>query len=269
MQIIEQQVMSKNGNMDHCEDGLFISDNFVVVIDGVTAKGKKLWKGKKSGRYARDLILEKLKSVSEDVSAVSFFNILSGALKEAHEFFYPDGCPLAEKLRAAVIVYSRYYKEIWSYGDCSCMINDVVYAHEKAIDQLNSAMRSYILQDELNSGKTYAELQKRDMGREYIQEALLRQFHFENIDGLFGYAVLNGDSINESLVVKHAVKEGDIVILVSDGYPKLCPTLKESEHALENVLEQDPLCCRIYLSTKGMAVGNISFDDRCYCRFRA
>ena len=87
MQIIEQQVMSKDGNMDHCEDGLFISDNFVVVIDGVTAKGKKLWNGKKSGRYARDLILEKLKSVSEDVSAVSFFNFLSGALNEVHGFF--------------------------------------------------------------------------------------------------------------------------------------------------------------------------------------
>lgn len=106
------------------------------------------------------------------------------------------------------------------------------------------------------------------MGREYIQEALLRQFHFENKDGHFGYPVLNGDSINASLVVKHAVKEGDIVILASDGYPQLCSTLKESERVLEEVLEKDPLCCQIYLSTKGIALGNISFDDRCYCRFR-
>lgn len=51
---------------------------------------------KKSGRFARDLILEKLKSVSADVNAVSFFNILSGTLKEAHDFFYPDGCSLTE-----------------------------------------------------------------------------------------------------------------------------------------------------------------------------
>lgn len=33
MQIIEQQVMSKDGDMNNCEDGLFINDDLVVVID--------------------------------------------------------------------------------------------------------------------------------------------------------------------------------------------------------------------------------------------
>ena len=54
----------------------------------------------------------------------------------------------------------------------------------------------------------------------------------------------------------------------SDGYPFLKGTLHESEEALVCQLRDDPLCIRSFKATKGLMLGNVSFDDRCYLRFR-
>ena len=58
MEIIEKHIMGKTGDLKLCEDGLFISSDMVMVIDGVTSKGNRLFDGKSSGRYCKDLILE-------------------------------------------------------------------------------------------------------------------------------------------------------------------------------------------------------------------
>ena len=59
------------------------------------------------------------------------------------------------------------------------------------------------------------------------------------------------------------------IILASDGYPLLRPTLQQSEQDLDRLLKEDPQCCRLYESTKGLKPGNKSFDDRTYVRFQA
>ena len=61
---------------------------------------------------------------------------------------------------------------------------------------------------------------------------------------------------------------GQDIILASDGYPFLKPTLAESENALAAQLDSDPLCIRSFKATKGLASGNKSFDDRSYVRFK-
>lgn len=57
-------------------------------------------------------------------------------------------------------------------------------------------------------------------------------------------------------------------MLASDGYPKLMPTLNESEAELQRLLEEDPLCIYENIATKGLNEGQTSFDDRSYIRFR-
>ena len=58
------------------------------------------------------------------------------------------------------------------------------------------------------------------------------------------------------------------IVLASDGYPRLFPSLAETEAFLAKLLEEDPLCYKQYRSTKGRYAGNISFDDRAYLRFQ-
>lgn len=53
MQIIESFLCGKENNPKTCEDGIYIGEHLVAVIDGVTAKGKRLWNGHKSGPYAK------------------------------------------------------------------------------------------------------------------------------------------------------------------------------------------------------------------------
>ena len=57
-------------------------------------------------------------------------------------------------------------------------------------------------------------------------------------------------------------------ILASDGYPVLADTLEETERLLACSLAEDPLRIGEHLSTKGVAAGNESFDDRTYLRMK-
>ena len=93
------------------------------------------------------------------------------------------------------------------------------------------------------------------------------QFAFENKLGCFGYPVLNGMGIEESMIKCYSVTEGDTVILASDGYPVLRKTLKECENELDYIRQNDPMCFRLFRSTKGIKQGNASFDDRAFCKF--
>lgn len=267
MQIIETFLCGKENNEETCEDGIFISENIVAVIDGVTAKGMKLWNGKKSGYYARDKIIAYLKQVSWEQPAKELFGNLNRVLHDSI-ISCEEELQLEDFPRASVIVYNDYYKEIWSYGDCQCRLNKQVYSHVKKIDQLNADLRAYVLEYALLDGKTPEMLMENDLGRKAIQKNLQMQFQFENSTGEFGYPVLNGQGIEESLIKIYQVKEGDEIILASDGYPVLGKNLKESERELERIVKEDSLCFRQFRSTKGVQRGNVSFDDRAFCRIR-
>lgn len=65
MEIIEKFIFEKTGNADICEDGMVIGDKLIAVVDGATAKGKKLFNGKQSGAFAREVLCEVL-SQKED-----------------------------------------------------------------------------------------------------------------------------------------------------------------------------------------------------------
>lgn len=65
MKILEQFIQGKENNPTVCEDGIFVGKAMVAVIDGVTAKGSRLCKGKTNGRYAMENILDFLEKHQE------------------------------------------------------------------------------------------------------------------------------------------------------------------------------------------------------------
>ena len=56
IEIIEQKTISKTGNETNNEDGIFVSDNYVAVIDGATSKDSNLYEGRTGGQVVRDII---------------------------------------------------------------------------------------------------------------------------------------------------------------------------------------------------------------------
>ena len=78
---------------------------------------------------------------------------------------------------------------------------------------------------------------------------------------------MDGYSIDSKHIKVHKISESDFtIILASDGYPEVFNTLQESEDYLDYILKNDPLCYRIFKSTKGLKKGNLSFDDRAYVK---
>lgn len=270
MKITEKYINSKNGDLTKCEDGIFINKNFIAIIDGCTSKGKENWgNNKKSGLFAKEIVLNALSKLKFDINAEETLNYLFEEIRKQYkkkglEFFINNP---KERLECSVIIYSKNKKEIWNYGDCQCLINGKVFSHRKKINDITSLTRSLYNNIQLNKGLNIDDLERKDLGREYILPLLENQSIFSNINHFLGYPVLNGINFNKSLLKVYKVKAGEQIILASDGYPVLKNTLLESEKKLKKILEKDPLFIKEYKSTKGLAKGNISYDDRSYIKF--
>ena len=80
------------------------------------------------------------------------------------------------------------------------------------------------------------------------------------------FPVFDGFDIPTEWIKVFYVSNANEIILLSDGYPMLLNSLKESEQYLHSIMEKDPQCMRLYKTTKGIQKGNCSFDDRAYLR---
>lgn len=100
-----------------------------------------------------------------------------------------------------------------------------------------------------------------------LSSLLLRQLFYANTNLEYGYDVLDGFDINLDHINQYEVKQNDEIILASDGYPILKNSLAASEEALSNIINTDRFCYKTFKSTKGVSLGNNSFDDRTFIRF--
>lgn len=115
MKIIEQFIQSKTQNPGECEDGIFVSDVFVAVVDGATSKSPRLWEGKRSGLVAKDVLLERLKSVDAGADATAASVDLNEAIREwyvkENVLELMEQKPV-ERLTASAIIYSTAKREL-------------------------------------------------------------------------------------------------------------------------------------------------------------
>ena len=263
MEIIESFTCGKKAMFSKNEDLLLITYDFIAVVDGVSAKNGRLFEGETGGRKAADKICETIVLLDKNATAKEAVEKITRGVAELYEENEPKGAAAA-----GAIIFSKERNEIWSVGDCQCLINGRLFSHEKEIDRINSDVRTLILEMAKREGKAQEELLKNDLGRAFIMPILENQHILANKTGRFSYGVFNGTQIPDEHIVIHKVKEGDEVVLASDGYPYLRGTLEESERLLKEELINNPLCDGEYRSTKGKAEDNISFDDRTYIRFR-
>lgn len=263
MEVLEHFIKGKREDQTLCEDMLFINDDFILVADGVTAKSDVLFNGKTGGRAAAEKVCQTVSRFSQDINAYDAVKLLTTEVASLYTGDKPFG-----SAAVSVIIFSKYMNEIWSIGDCQCYINDDFFSHEKEIDSIVSNMRSLVLEIGRRDGRTAEELAENDIGREYILPVIRKQVVFANSNGKFSYGVINGATVHRKDIVIHKVKQGDEIVLASDGYPELLRTLAESEERLKKEIKNNPLCDGDYRSTKGIKKEWSSFDDRTYIRFK-
>ena len=141
-----------------------------------------------------------------------------------------------------------------------------MFDNPKPYEQPLAEMRAKKVHEMLDAGVAQHDLlQSRDPAREVMIPTMLEDMKNQNVT----YAVIDGFPIPQQLVpvITLNFQPWDIV-LASDGYPFLEPTLAATEARLEEQRRNDPLNIGQFKATKAFVEGNNSFDDRSYIRFQ-
>ena len=288
MKIIESSIIGKK-SPEACEDGMVVTDDFIAVIDGSTSKTPKhLNPDMKNGRYAMMLISEyiweELKADAsvddfcQGVTAYIYNKVYEKLWVEERLKEHPE-----ERLTASAILYSRTRNEVWMVGDCQAIIDGKLYENGKPYEQEIARKRVELIEQGLSPAEA----------RKQIEPLLIKAMlsgqnqTYTVIDGFPIYregvkvvSVSDSCSVQDSVPASDSVHCSDSVsasgtisvssseiVLASDGYPFLKPTLAASEAALAEQIANDPHNIRSFIATKGIVEGNKSFDDRTYIRF--
>ena len=279
MKIIESNIIGKK-SQETCEDGLVMTDDFIAVIDGSTSKTPKhLSPYMKNGRYAMMLISEYIrKELKVDASVDDFCQGVSayiynkvyeklGVEKRLKE--HPE-----ERLTASAILYSRTRNEVWMVGDCQAIIDGKLYENGKPYEEKIARKRVELIEQGLSPAEARKQIEP------LLIEAMLsgQNQTYTVIDGFPIYregvkvVALKTKPVSSSIETyfqeqTKPVSSPNEVVLASDGYPFLKPTLSASEAALAEQIANDPQNIHSFIATKGIVEGNKSFDDRTYIRF--
>lgn len=254
MTITEQFICGKHTAAD-CEDGIVITNDFAAVIDGSTSKTpKRLDPSMKNGRFAMLLISEYIKQMPADYTMNNFCRGIT--LRIAEEYAkrgiaedmakHPE-----ERLTASVIIYSNSRKEVWMVGDCQAIIDGEHYDNSKPYEQEIAMQRATLIKNGMSPKEARCAIEPQ------LIKAMLEGQNRQ-------YAVIDGTPIY--MPGTCIVTASHCVVLASDGYPTLLPTLHESEEALAQHLTDDPQNITDFIATKGLVEGNVSFDDRAYIK---
>ena len=279
MSVLESSTIGKHGDPLLNEDGLFVGQRYLAVVDGVTSKAEyDLWHPS-PGVVAKDLLLAVLRDLDSGKTSASANGLgmrcvqqkLDGTLRTAYathperseRFFveHPN-----ERLQANAVVYGVREREIWLFGDCSAIVSGRQIPTMKKVDVLLGEVLSFVAMTCENEN-TVSDTS--DPGRQAILPLLRAQSYYANRPGEYGYFVFDGFTKPDWPVTSVPVDQGDEVVLASDGYPYLRHTLAESEEALATLHREDPQLIHRFRSTKGFLPGSDAFDDRTYLRFIA
>ena len=279
MDIIESIIIGKK-SQEACEDGMVITDDFIAVIDGSTSKTPKhLNPDMKNGRYAMMLISEYIREELKADASVDDFcqGVTAYIYNKVYEKLgveerlkeHPE-----ERLTASAILYSRTRNEVWMVGDCQATIDGKLYENGKPYEEKIARKRAELIEQGLSPAEARKQIEP------LLIEAMLsgQNKTYTVIDGFPIYQegvkvvalkMKPASSCIETYFQEHSkpVSSLNEVVLASDGYPFLKPTLAASEAALAEQIANDPQNIRSFIATKGIVEGNKSFDDRTYIRF--
>ena len=280
MDIIESSIIGKK-SPEACEDGMVVTDDFIAVIDGSTSKTPKhLNPDMKNGRYAMMLISEYIREELKADASVDDFcqGVTAYIYNKVYEKLgveerlkeHPE-----ERLTAAASLYSRTRNGVWMVGDCQAIIAGKLYENGKPYEQEIARKRVELIEQGLSPAEARKQIEP------LLIEAMLsgQNQTYTVIDGFPIYregvkvVALKTKPVSSSIETyfqeqTKPVSSPNEVVLASDGYPFLKPTLAASEAALVHLIAHDPQCIHDFIATKGLVAGNKSFDDRTYIRFR-
>lgn len=289
--VVESLKRSKAGEcLEACEDDLVVTPDYACVVDGATSPTGRKWTCDHltGGQWAARVLCRAVRNDLRPEMSVS--EIVATLTKSLHSAYQQEPGTMQvmmqfpeERATASLVLYSKWLRQVILVGDCQvAMVNESGelvqhFQPVKYIDTVTSQARAMFWQAELlgtsnDHGNNGNNKDSGDPGRDLIHPLLLRQRRFQNnmnAPALYRYWVMDGFPVQDEGIEVHDVPDSiKEIILASDGYPKLCGTLKETEVHLHSLIRDDPMMIEQYLAAKGVREGAESFDDRTYLRIR-
>lgn len=280
MKVLEQYSQAKH-SATPSEDQVALTATVAAVIDGATPKSDfRFADGETPGHFAARRLREAIEAGITDPQKLSL------------QLLTPETAflPFQSRPTASIVYYDETQQCVTQIGDApfAFVMDDgevIEYRNEKVIDHVLSDWRAMILHslldrgiitpqqiiqsvsaDKINPTGPTDKNSNADPARRIIQPFITRQVIYQNTVGQrYSFGVMDGQPIPEEHIHRYSIPAHcHKIILASDGFPRLFPTLAQSLAHLQQALDQDPLCIDALRGTKGLRPGATWPDDITY-----
>ncbi|GHF49959.1 hypothetical protein FHX82_003828 [Amycolatopsis bartoniae] len=265
IEVVESVVVPKS---DHspCADRLIAGPATWGVADGATAKPWDDPRGP-DGAILADAVSTLLANLPR---GADFAEAVRAATAEVAEMLAQAGIRPGRGSAVSFCVLQPAKRQIWRVGEARVMIDGRPVPTPGQAEDVVATARALAIESFLAAGETPESLRDVDRGRAAVEPLLRSLVELRNsATSRFAHAAIDGNPVPDHLTEIIPLRDGDHdIVIATDGYVTIAPTLGESEKLLAGRIERDPLMIEEPTATKGVGRGANSFDDRAYIRVR-
>ena len=260
MEIVEAASFSKTGNEADNEDAFVITEDYVAVIDGVSAidpRGSDL----SPGRIAAQTLVEAIRNLRGPLDPEQIVKHMHAAIAEVSG----DRGSVA----ATCAVLDIESQRVVRVGDIRLGLGGAFDNPFTLWEDDAALARAALLRCHLARGAAVDDLRSDDPGQRMIRPLMRASVHLRNRDDApYGFGVIDGTDTPSDFVGVFRATADTEVVLATDGYITPMPTLADSEARLRGAIESDPLRIGPPGGLAGVLPSHVSFEDRTYVRVR-
>ena len=266
---IESVTISKTGDeIGNC-DALVINGSYIAVLDAYQARGWRAWENYPGGVFARRVLVEAIENFAPGLEAAEAFTLMHNALQERGAKCIADmeddqiyAWPMSR-----VLIYSVDRQEIWRLGDSPFVVDGELNQPRNEALEAAALYRANVLTRFLAKERDLYDLVNSDIGRSAIIQTIAQEDQkADGVKALTANPAANLETILANVEI-FKVEIDQEVILATDGFPRILPTLDESTDWLMEEKDRDPLFIHDYKALRGWGEYDAGYDDRTYVRF--
>jgi hypothetical protein len=265
--LVEDALCGRDAS-ESCADFLVLGPWAAGVVDGSSPKPGVSGRGV-GGQVVARTVADELESLPEDVSVEEAVTLVSEAVARLGGNGTPD---FGARACATFAVLHAPSRQVWRVGDPTVLISGkVVRQRPRKGELIVARARALVLRERLLAGASVEQLRAHDPGREAVSELLVSLDRLRNDEkaGDFGYGAIDGGTVPPVFVERFDLPPSEChIVIATDGYMDVMPSLGETEALLAQRLQADPLLIGEPPQTKGMSLSSRSFDDRAYLHLK-
>jgi hypothetical protein len=246
------------------EDAWLVTNDLAAVIDGAGDIHGRTYRGKTWGRLATDCLVGAVRLLSPSSVAHEAFLELHHALQTMSADLPPD-MQKGSTPAASIVIYNQVQRQVWRVGDANFSLDGDDHTVRTAFDDIQVELKRLIFE-------AVAYDNPDQLRPDEDLDLILRLLHnyqpgLQNPSqpGPYALSILDGHRPPLRVEQFSVPQDASLLILASDGYPRLFPTLQEAERFLYELRAQDPLLTGKFAQAK-LPRQPGAWDDRTYLK---